>query len=420
MTIILLTVFSCGYVAAETLADSAEIHFRQSKSVLDPHFKGNGASLDSLAERIDAYRDSTSRYSLKGIRVVGAASPEGSVAINRRLSEQRASRIFNYFYTSRNLPDSLVTFDFVGRDWSGLRTLVLADSQVPYRSEVLATLDDIISSVKSNGGDDAQNLQRIKALRGGQPYRYMYRTMFPQLRRSRLFVDYSCCYQPVALDRVPASPLYVEEQDIAFMPIAVVSRNDEGRPFYMGLKTNMLFDALALPNIGAELYLGKDWSAVANWTYGWWDNDNRHRYWRAYGGDIAVRRWFGAKAEEKPLTGHHIGVFAGVVTYDFEFGGKGYMGGLPRRTLWDRCNLVTGVEYGYSLPVARRINIDFTIGIGYMGGKYLEYVPKNNHYVWQRTRRLNWFGPTKAEISLVWLLGNGNYNKKFDRKGGAL
>ncbi|MCD8273384.1 MAG: DUF3575 domain-containing protein, partial [Alistipes sp.] len=28
----------------------------------------------------------------------------------------------------------------------------------------------------------------------------------------------------------------------------------------------------------------------------------------------------------------------------------------------------------------------------------------------------HWFGPTKAEISLVWLLGRGNYNEK---KGGA-
>ena len=71
----------------------------------------------------------------------------------------------------------------------------------------------------------------------------------------------------------------------------------------MSLSTNMLYDALALPNIGAEFYLGKNWSITGNWMYGWWDNDSQHRYWRAYGGYLAVRKWFGKAANEKPLTG---------------------------------------------------------------------------------------------------------------------
>ncbi|MFK2066771.1 DUF3575 domain-containing protein, partial [Bacteroides fragilis] len=36
-------------------------------------------------------------------------------------------------------------------------------------------------------------------------------------------------------------------------------------------------------------------------------------------------------------------------------------------------------------------------------------------YVRKETRQRHWFGPTKAEISLVWLIGRGNYNEK---KGG--
>ncbi|MDE6270392.1 MAG: DUF3575 domain-containing protein, partial [Muribaculaceae bacterium] len=182
------------------------------------------------------------------------------------------------------------------------------------------------------------------------------------------------------------------------------------KPFYMALKTNMLYDALLLPNVGAEFYVGRGWSVTADWMYGWWDVDRTHYYWRAYGGWAGVRRWFGRRAAEKPLTGHHVGVFAGAVTYDFELGGQGIMGGLPHGTLWDRCNFTAGVEYGYSLPVARRLNIDFSIAFGYIGGKYLKYVPRDNFYVWQSTHRLNWFGPVKAEVSLVWLIGCGNYN----------
>ncbi|MBD5357084.1 MAG: DUF3575 domain-containing protein [Bacteroides sp.] len=188
------------------------------------------------------------------------------------------------------------------------------------------------------------------------------------------------------------------------------------KPFYMALKTNLLYDALALPTVGAEFYVGKNISVAANWMYGWWDHNSTHFYWRAYGGDLTLRWWFGKKAHDKPLTGHHLGIYGGVVTYDFELGSTGYMGGLPHRTLWDRCNLFGGIEYGYSLPIARRLNIDFTIGIGYLGGKYMKYKPLGNHYVWQSTHELKWFGPTKAEVSLVWLIGCGNYNAK---KGGA-
>ena len=125
-----------------------------------------------------------------------------------------------------------------------------------------------------------------------------------------------------------------------------------------------------------------------------------------------MRRWFGRAAERKPLTGHHLGLSAGVFTFDFEMGGKGYMGGKPGRTLWDRCLLTSSLEYGYSLPVSRRLNIDFTIGVGYAGGKIVEYTPQEGKYIWEKTKRVNWIGPTKAEISLVWLIGRGNVNSR--------
>ena len=141
--------------------------------------------------------------------------------------------------------------------------------------------------------------------------------------------------------------------------------------------------------------------------YAWWKSDKRHDYWRTYGGELDVRKYFGRRAKQKPLTGHHLGVYGQMLTYDFELGGTGYQ---------SKLSYGAGIEYGYSLPVAKRLNIDFGIGIGYLGGEYKEYEPIDGHYVWQATRQRHWFGPTKAEISLVWLIGRGNTNKG---KGGA-
>ena len=100
-------------------------------------------------------------------------------------------------------------------------------------------------------------------------------------------------------------------------------------------------------------------------------------------------------------------MYAQGLTYDFETGGKGYLSDF---------GYGVGVEYGYSLPVAKRLNIDFGLGVGYSGGKYKVYDPEDGCYVYKETKKRGWFGPTKAEISLVWLLGHGNENKKGGTK----
>lgn len=94
----------------------------------------------------------------------------------------------------------------------------------------------------------------------------------------------------------------------------------------MSLKTNLLYDAALVSNIGAEFYLGKGWSVGANWMYAWWNSNKRHNYWRIYGGELDIRKYFGRRAQTKPLTGHHLGIYGQAFTYDFETGHKGYIG----------------------------------------------------------------------------------------------
>lgn len=398
--------------------DSATIYFPVSHWRIDPQLGNNAAELDSLASFMTLRGKADSIYTLRSVRVVGSASPEGSISFNEQLSRRRAESIFDYFSQRESIPDSVTSFEFLGRDWQGLRQLVEADTRVPYRSEVLELLDDMTASGRVPATMSDTGLARLRRMNGGAAYRYLLTNVFPQLRASKLYVEYS--EKPVPV--LPADTVATELTDTVPVPVVIEEEVEEEvvfktcKPFYMDVKTNLVYDALAVPAIGVEFYVGKNWSVGANWMYGWWDKDSRHRYWRAYGGDLNVRRWLGRRAAEKSLTGHHLGVYAGVITYDFEFGGKGYMGGLPHKTLWDRCNWYAGVEYGYTLPVSRRINFDFTIGLGYMGGKYLEYVPKGKKYIWQETKRLNWFGPTKVEISLVWLIGCNNYNRSM--KGG--
>ena len=419
-TILIATLlFYCGYLTAQTsqgVRDSVKIHFLQGRIGLVPQLLDNQKALDRIADSLrTSYADSV--YRLQKVLVVGSASPEGSVKLNKWLSEKRAGVLFDYLSHYGSLPDSLKTTHFIGRDWKGLIRLVENDPKVPFREETLKLLRSIYEEVRGKSNFKGDHLKRIQQLRGGAPYRYMYKHHFPDLRASYLYLWYQKVLNPVAPQPKPVTkvipPVCTDTETVHDTVYIKVPCPET--PFYMDIRTNMLYDALLIPNVGVEFYLGKGWSLVADWMYGWWKTDRRHWYWRAYGGDVALRKWWGRAAMEKPLTGHHIGIYAQVFTFDFETGGRGYMGGKPGGTLWEKANYAAGLEYGYSLPIARRLNIDFTVGAGYWGGTYYEYKPEDGCYVWQSTKQRHWVGPTKAEVSLVWLIGRGNYNKK---KGG--
>ncbi len=395
----------------DVVSDTVRVHFRQGYRILEPHLFGNQEQLDRIGEILSSHHATDSAYKLISVEVVGGASPEGNLRLNQRLSRNRANVLFSHFEEYGELPDSVRKFTFLGRDWAGLLKLAEADPDLPYREETLEFLRDIVARCENGEKDVDRNLGRMAAFKGGKPYWYMYRNMFPALRASQVVLTYESEPEliPYHAEVVPVMPVAIPE--IQSFPAPAVPQPIRKSPFYMDIRTNMLYDAALVPNIGAEFYLGDGWTIGGNWMYAWWNSDKRHNYWRIYGGDLAVRKYFGSLAEEKPLQGHHLGIYGQILTYDFELGGTGYIGGVPGGTLWDKMHWGAGIEYGYSLPVHRHFNIDFTLGIGYLGGEYWEYKPIDNHYVWQATKNRNWFGPTKLEISLVWLLGRDNYNK---------
>ncbi len=396
------------------------INFRQSKWDIDRSFGDNATVLDSIDRLFTTIRND-SIYRLRHVSFTGSASPEGSLKFNRFLSEQRAQSLFNYL--NRYLNDEEKTSRFLGRDWEGILRLAESDEAVPYREETMTLLRSIAAEKRQTGMEPARSLERLKRLHYGEPYLYLYRNIFPAVRASQLVIGYDRLSPAVVtpqpeeaiatthIDSTIAAPT-----DTVTATIAVIS-DKPCRPFYMDVRSNMLFDALALPNIGVEFHLGNHLSIGGNWLYAWWSRNARHRYWRAYGGELFGRRWFGSAAHGKPLTGHHLGIYGQIYTYDFEWGGKGEMGGKPGGNLWEKAQWGAGIEYGYSFPISRRINIDCSLGLGYTTGYYHTYKPADTHYVWQSTRRRKWFGPTKAEISLVWLIGSDNYNRSKAEKG---
>lgn len=178
---------------------------------------------------------------------------------------------------------------------------------------------------------------------------------------------------------------------------------------FFAIRTNTLYDAFLIPNIGAEMQMKNGWAIQFDWFYTWFSSDNRHRYWQGYGGYLTVKKYFEFLdwVTDAPLVGHHIGFYVSGLTYDLEWGGKGYQA--------SHFGFGGGVEYGYSWRVSRSMKMDFTLGLGFQDGEYKEYEPSNdhyNHYVWLATKKRHWWGPTKLELSLAWILGGKKKTNK--------
>ena len=400
------------YAQAQIQTDSVWVYYRVGKSLLELGFHGNDTVLADFVQRLRRVTEDPRNRNFN-FRIKSYASPEGPLSLNWRLYAGRTEAFMGYLRQEGiSLPGRTGLWQDGCYNWEELRRRV-EDSDMPYRAEVL----DILRNVSEWGHDGTVELRKeqLMALAGGEPFRYMLRRFFPEMRYSSMLLFYETVDPglgpQIPLPEVPATALPGRLAPLAGQCPAPKAEVKTGKPFYMAVKTNLLYDAALVPNIGVEFHLKNNWSLSAGWMYGWWKKDRIHWYWRAYGGDIAVRKWLGRVDQEKPLTGHHLGIYGQVLTYDFEAGGRGYMGGEPGGTLFNRANFAGGVEYGYSLPIRRRLNLDFTIGIGYMGGKYYEYKPIDDCYVWQATKQRHYFGPTKLEVSLVWLLGRDNINK---------
>ena len=174
------------------------------------------------------------------------------------------------------------------------------------------------------------------------------------------------------------------------------------------LKTNLLFDALLVPNVGLEFNAYKNWTVYLDLMYAGLDLRSRHFYWDLCGTQLGVRKYFGRAAKERNLSGHHVGLYGQALAYDLQAGNIGQQ--------TPGINMGFGLDYGYSFPIAPNLNLDVELGFGYLAGRYYEYVVWDGHYTWRGTINRAWWGPTKASVSLVWLIKAAKYTKKKKKK----
>ena len=388
---------SCGILQAQEKKNHTDISFRQGVYMVEVDFDDNQSNLDELVSELKAIQDDP-KLSIRKLKIIGYASPEGGHSLNMDISNNRIITTEKYIRDRVQISDSLIYLKDVGVDWARLREKVL-NSDMKYREEVLSIMDNFPEEIHKDGKlVDIRN-NKLMALANGEPYKYMEDNFFSELRHSMIITYYYdksndveeaeekdlCCDTSITYNyKIMNEP----KAKVRYQPKLVI-------------KTNLLYDLILAPNVGLEYYFNPSWSLGFDVTVPWWRSEEKHTRYRMQLYELEGRYYMGAKKR------HHVGVFVQGGLYDLKrhnrAGYKGEFGGVS-------------IGYGYLLPIKKRLSMDFEVGLGYIYTEYdkYDYNGRGNFYQKIQKERSHIFMPTRAGVSLVWIICKDN------KRGGKL
>jgi len=167
---------------------------------------------------------------------------------------------------------------------------------------------------------------------------------------------------------------------------------------WFALKTNLLYDVgLITPNIAVEFGMGKKFTTEISFAYNPWEIDKKkHKQIKHWVIKPEFRYWFCER-----FSGH----FMGIHPFYGEYNVSGYkIPSLFKKEFRYEGNAIgAGISYGYHWILGSHWSIEASIGVG---NAYLDYDRFECGECGQKleTKSKNYFGPTKAAVSLIYII----------------
>lgn len=335
---------------------------------------------------------------IDSITIYAYASPEGGYKHNKWLSQERAKAARRFLLShspdSAKLNSGKIKISPIAENWGGLITYVENDYQRPDRNEVLSILLD------GKINDDLRK-RKLQRLDGGRTWRYLIDNYMPNLRAANWICVWADVISPLPLLCVMKDAPEAPEMKLVRQPVDPPQRWRT----VAALKTNMLYDAVTAVNFAVEIPFNEKFSILYEHHCPWWLSDNNKLclQFLSFGGE--ARWWFAPRTEPETskmkqrdaLVGHFLGLYGWTGKSDIQAGRK--FGCYQ----FEFCS--AGITYGYSLPVGKYVNMEFSLSVGYAQIPYQHYIPTPDWEILIRDKdkagRLHYIGPTKAEVSLV-------------------
>ncbi|MDL2230306.1 DUF3575 domain-containing protein [Alistipes sp. OttesenSCG-928-L06] len=402
-------------------------YFNIDKAILMRDFSTNRAMLESLDILLS---DPQITEHIDSVLITAAASPIASRSYNERLSISRAKALEQYILKEHPaIPSGKIFSSPVGIDWDGFWAIVESSPGLPFQAEVLALKDS---------GAEALMLQRLRTVGGNVTHRYLIDVIYPRLQYASVQVVLDdgrripakgSPIKQLVTPRVVCDTVWIETvvRDTVVIRdcppvVQIVDASEQEpqqkKPFYIAVKNNLLYDLGLLPNLALEIPFGQNhaWSLEAQANWSWWKTGDPD-YWfhRVQIAGVEVRRWLGNREAKNSLNGWYVGAYGYGGTYDIRlFTNKNSDLGQLSNLTWS-----AGLSLGYATPIARRWNLEFNLSAGYLSGRYYNYYRSDCEPVFpkQSIHDRQYFGLTKAGVSLVWQIGSG-VNENYKKKGG--
>lgn len=177
-----------------------------------------------------------------------------------------------------------------------------------------------------------------------------------------------------------------ERQRLETEEQARLSAEATAKPYTFALRANLLRWATLTPDLGIEWRISRHVGILVNgsWTsWSWSDKDRRYALWKV---SPEVRYYIGKENRGYFGAMYHIGEF------NYKLGKTGkqgdYQGG--------------GITGGYTLPLNRRLSLDFHAGIGYTRAEYDKYRVTDGVRVRGENQTKNYWGINQFGVTLVW------------------
>ncbi|MDR3140420.1 MAG: DUF3575 domain-containing protein [Tannerellaceae bacterium] len=169
----------------------------------------------------------------------------------------------------------------------------------------------------------------------------------------------------------------------------------------IAVKSNILYDATSTVNVGLEIGLSPKWTLELPVNYNPWSfsDSSKIKHWAI---QPEARYWFCEK-----FNGHFLGIHGLVGGYNV--GGVNILGLEEHR--YEGNMYGGGISYGFQWILGNHWSIEATVGVGYAyleHNKYLcgkcENKIKNPDRPGDDLFTKSWIGPTKAGISIIYVI----------------
>ena len=375
------------------VGDSLAVYFRQGDAEFDPAYNRNAERCREFVQKVDKLRQLAGGRVAK-VTIFASASPEGNMALNEKLAQNRAKNAINYLHNDLQFADSVVFIQIVTEDWEGLARNAIADPDVPHKAQAL----EIITN-----SQDPQRKENLKKLAGGAAWNYLYGKYFPQLRTFKIHV-----WVDPRIDAVVSKIKFEPVQSGYIAPDSFESRiseilNVEPVPMpvqpqwqsEITVKTNVLGWALLHGNIAVEYDIIPHLSVALPFYYsGGMDYIKETIKFRGIVIQPEVRYYL------KDNDGFYGGAHFGLGWYNFALDGEFRIQDHKGR----RPAIGGGISLGYAMKFKKqpRWGLEFAIGAGVYDVMYDVFYNEPNGAYAEHGMHDTWFGIDNAAISLTY------------------